>query len=89
MRYFFDKLEEWAFDDSTFLALGKCVFLLLLVCAAIIAPIEYWESQQPKISLNKSEWTCTHSHTVLYPMMIGRVMTMMPEDVCDQYGMNR
>jgi len=92
MRKFFLSLENWVEDESAFLELAKVLLLTCIGLAITLVPIffavNYWESRQTHIVLRKDEWQCVKDDTVLMPVMIGKVIYMMPEMVCTEYRMN-
>lgn len=82
-----DDLLEWLMDHC--IAPFVLLVLLLLVVAVIGIPYAiYSESRDPHISLNKTEWHCSHSHTIFIPISNGKTTTILPEQICDNYRMN-
>lgn len=73
---FFDDNLGWLCAGFVVLLLGGTMWLCLV------------DAKDPHIMLNKTEWTCSHSHTIYVPVSTGKVTIIMPEDICDTYRMN-
>lgn len=92
MRRILLAIEEWTQDDSTILEFLKMALIITVVLAALIIPAAYLcsfeDAKEPHIVLNKTQWSCTHTHTIMVPMMVGKTIMVMPETQCDQWSMN-
>ena len=89
MREILNRLEEWMWDDNTFIFLFKCGVLFGLPVVLVIGTLCYISASDPHIMLNKRDWQCTHSHTALVPTVVGKVIISEPREICDTYEMNR
>lgn len=82
------KWENWiagddVLDEPALFVIAKVGISILVTLIVIVAPLSFLfeqaESSNPHIVLNKQDWQCAHSHTVL----VGKVV----EDICDTYRM--
>lgn len=86
MREWIKSLESWIFDDdSVFLSVVKFMAVILLITSPIFFIGAYLDYKEPHIILDKSDWTCTRSHTIMVPVIVGKAFIEEPEDVCDRY----
>jgi hypothetical protein len=89
IRAFFEWLEDWVMrDDNVFLGTAKLALILGVVTLTIVLPLAYMDSKDPHISLNKTDWHCTHEHQQLVPISAGKSVILVPESVCDQWTEN-
>lgn len=86
IREFLVKVEDWAMDDeSTILGVTKILLIIGLLLGLVAAPFIYLDSQNPHIVLNKTEWHCSHEHTIMTPILVGKVVVPTQVPVCDTY----
>jgi hypothetical protein len=83
----------WSLWDDYEQGMAIAVLLIgwpLAVIVGILPWAAYADSQDPHISLNKTEWVCTarHSMTTTTFVMSGKVMVPITSthQVCDQYN---
>ncbi len=63
--------------------------ILILITAFVLGGWAIWsECHDPHIQLNKTEWHCSHSHTIYQTIMTGKTTVIVPEEICDTYRMN-
>jgi hypothetical protein len=93
MRDFIDRVEHWMEDPNTLVEMGKAflVFgtLLLILIAIIMTPVIYIGTHEPAFTLQKSDWSCTASHTEYRPVLVGKVLVPQRIEVCDNYTRTR
>lgn len=73
-------------DESAMLAVGKTFTVILVPVFLIVFAAAWVDKSEPHIILDKDKWQCTHSHTVLVPTLVGKLVLSMPQDVCDEYS---
>jgi hypothetical protein len=78
-----DDVMDWIVDNLIWLI----VVLFIIVLGASIWEISL-EANDPHILLDKTEWRCSHSHTVMLPVVSGKTTVIIPEEICDTYRMN-
>jgi hypothetical protein len=63
-------------------------WLLVPVMVIIIAAVlwgAHIDSQRPSIMLKKKDWRCTQYKTRMRPQQMGKVLIMIPTEVCVEY----
>ena len=85
MRNMFLAIENWMDDDSIILSLIKLMLIFGIPIFVVIALLSYADSKDPHIVLNKNEWSCSRSHTILVPVLVGKIIVQQPSEVCDVY----
>jgi hypothetical protein len=88
MRNALIALEEWVMDDVFFIFIAKALLIVGIPIILLVAFLAHLDSKDPHISLNKTEWSCTHTHTFLMPVSTGKTVVLIPQEVCDTYRMN-
>jgi hypothetical protein len=78
-----ETVMDWIIDNLGWFLLVFFVIAGISLCAGI-----YLDAHDPHISLNKTEWHCSHTHTVLIPVTTGKAIVLVPEQICDTYRMN-
>jgi hypothetical protein len=90
MRKLLLKFENWLLgSESMLLTMGKLLIFVLIITAPIAYALHYVEQKveatTPYILLQKDRWRCAHSHTVLTPIVTGKTVTVISEQLCDNY----